>query len=84
MKKRGDSPARLRLAAVGLEAELSLVVDEVPAKPERVFGSPRAFIRGQLRHRQLHPVVDVDGVDVRIGADGEADGQRIAAVIAGG
>ena len=51
MKKRSDVPARLRLAAVGLEAELSLVVDDVPAKPERVFGSPRAFIRGQLLHR---------------------------------
>ncbi len=51
MKKRGDVPAGLRLAAVGLEAELSLVVDGEPATPERVFGSPRAFIRGQLLHR---------------------------------
>ena len=41
-------------------------------------------VLGQLRHRQLHPVVDVDGVDVRVGADGETDGERVAAVIAGG
>jgi hypothetical protein len=51
MKKHGDVPAGLRLAAVGLEAELSLVVDDMPATPERVFGNPRTFIRGQLRHR---------------------------------
>jgi hypothetical protein len=51
MKKRGDVPSPLRLAAVGLEAEFSLVVDEVPAKPERVFGNPRAFVRGHLAHR---------------------------------
>jgi hypothetical protein len=46
-----DVPSGLQLAAVGLEAELSLVVDGKPAKPERVFGSPRAFIRGPLAHR---------------------------------
>ena len=41
----------MRLAAVGLEAELSLYIDDVPERPEAVFGSPRAFIRGDLRHR---------------------------------
>lgn len=51
MKKRGDSRSRLRLAAVGLEAELSLYIDDVPERPEAVFGSPRAFIRGNLLHR---------------------------------
>ena len=49
--KKADSPAQLRLAAVGLEAELSLYVNEALAKPEAVFGSPRAFIRGDLSHR---------------------------------
>ena len=39
------------MAAVGLEAELSLFVDDVPQRPEAVFGSPRAFIRGDLLHR---------------------------------
>ncbi len=38
--------------------------------------------RRQLRQRCLHPVVDVDHVDVGIGAEVEADGQRVAAVIA--
>lgn len=51
MKKRPDTPSRLRLAAVGLEAELSLYIDDVPEQPEAVFGSPRAFIRGDLLHR---------------------------------
>ena len=51
MKKRDDSRPRLRLAAIGLEAELSLYIDDVPERPESVFGSPRAFIRGNLLHR---------------------------------
>jgi hypothetical protein len=51
VKKRESSPSRLRLAAVGLEAELSLYIDDVPEKPEAIFGSPRAFIRGDLVHR---------------------------------
>ena len=51
MKKRESSRSRLRLAAVGLEAELSLYIDDVPEKPEAIFGSPRAFIRGDLVHR---------------------------------
>jgi hypothetical protein len=51
VKKTTGPLSRLRLAAVGLEAELSLYIDNVPAKPEAVFGSPRAFIRGDLLHR---------------------------------
>src|SRR5918999_525591 len=51
MKKRKDTSSRLRLAAVGLEAELSLYINDVPERPEVVFGSPRAFIRGDLLHR---------------------------------
>jgi hypothetical protein len=51
VKKRRDSEERLRLAAVGLEAELSLYIDGVPERPEAFFGSPRGFIRGDLRHR---------------------------------
>jgi hypothetical protein len=51
VKKRERAPSRLRLAAVGLEAELSLYIDDVPEKPEKIFGSPRAFIRGDLVHR---------------------------------
>lgn len=47
-----SSPERLRLAAMGLEAECSLVLDDQPARPEDLFGSPRDFIRGDLMHRQ--------------------------------
>ncbi len=51
--KEGDRRrARLRLDAVGIEAEFSLIVDGVPRKPEEVFGDPRAFIRGPLVHRR--------------------------------
>ena len=37
--------------------------------------------RRQLRQRDLHPVVDVDRIDVGIGAELERGGQRIAAVV---
>ncbi len=42
---------RLQLAAIGMEAEFALVVDGESARPEDVFGDPRAFIRGPLLHR---------------------------------
>ena len=44
--------ARLQLAAIGMEAEFALVVDGASARPEDVFGDPRAFIRGSLMHRR--------------------------------
>ena len=43
---------RLQLAAIGMEAEFALIVDDVQTRPEDVFGDPRAFIRGPLMHRQ--------------------------------
>ncbi len=49
--EEGPEAERLRLAAIGLEAEFGLLVDGRPRKPERVFGSPRSFIRGELMHR---------------------------------
>ncbi len=39
------------LPAIGLEAEFTTVVDDVPQRPEDVFGSPRKVIRGPLVHR---------------------------------
>lgn len=42
---------RLRLAAIGMEAEFALIVDDEQVRPEDVFGSPRAFLRGNLMHR---------------------------------
>jgi hypothetical protein len=46
------APQQLRLAAMGLEAECSLLLDGQPTRPEALFGSPRDFIRGELMHRQ--------------------------------
>lgn len=43
---------RLELAAMGMEAEFSVLVDGRPTRPEDVFGSPRAFVRGTMMHRQ--------------------------------
>ena len=41
----------LALAAAGLEAEFSLIVDGQPVRPEDAFGDPRGFIRAPLMHR---------------------------------
>jgi hypothetical protein len=41
----------VELAAIGLEAEFSVIMDGKPVKPEDVFGSPRNIIRGPLMHR---------------------------------
>ena len=55
-KKGGGEQApaggRLALAAMGMEAEFSVTLDGEPVRPEDVFGSPRAFVRGNLMHRQ--------------------------------
>jgi hypothetical protein len=53
-KKSGGerrSKESLALAAMGMEAEFSIVVDGRPARPEEVFGDPRSFIREPLMHR---------------------------------
>jgi hypothetical protein len=50
--KSGDKHERLQLAAIGMESEFSVFVNDVHVKPEDVFGSPRSFIRGDLMHRQ--------------------------------
>jgi hypothetical protein len=44
------SGARLR-AAIGLEAEFTVHVNNEQVRPEDAFGSPRGFIRGPLMHR---------------------------------
>jgi len=44
--------ARLRLAAIGMEAEFQVSVDGEMVRPEDVFGTPTAFIRDDLMHRQ--------------------------------
>src|SRR5688572_5135841 len=52
--KRSAEPApadRLTRAAVGLEAEFKLVVDDRPVRPETLFRDPRGFIGVPLMHR---------------------------------
>ena len=46
----GDAPD-LALAAVGLEAEFALYVDEEPVRPERVFRDPRDIVQKPMMHR---------------------------------
>lgn len=43
---------RLELAAMGVESEFVLVVDDEAVRPEDLFGDPRAFIRQELVHRR--------------------------------
>lgn len=49
--QRSIRSQRLRLAAIGLEAEFALCIDNQQVRPEDIFGDPRAFIRGELMHR---------------------------------
>ena len=53
VRKKTSAPAGggLQFAAIGLEAEFSVRVDGTPVRPEAVFGSPRAFLRGPMMHR---------------------------------
>ena len=48
-RSRRTRPER---AAIGLEAEFALLLDDVQVRPEDIFGSPRAFIRGDMMHRR--------------------------------
>ena len=53
-KTGGDRAPRggtLELAAMGMEAEFSVMVDGEPVRPEDLFGDPRAFVRDRLMHR---------------------------------
>ncbi|MDB4876379.1 MAG: hypothetical protein JWM41_2825 [Gemmatimonadetes bacterium] len=54
LPKGGDDRLRqptAALAAMGLEAEFSVVLDGEPVKPEDVFRSPRHIVRGPMMHR---------------------------------
>src|SRR5262245_36609355 len=50
-ERRSTRKQRLQLAAIGMEAEFALCVDNEHVKPEDVFGDPRSFIREPLMHR---------------------------------
>src|SRR5205085_3727391 len=49
--ERLGASAAVQLAAIGLEAEFTVVVDGELVKPEVVWRSPRRIIRGPLMHR---------------------------------
>ena len=49
IERRAASTAAL--AAIGLEAEFTMLLDGEQVRPEDVFGSPRKLVRGPLMHR---------------------------------
>lgn len=49
--KHEAAAERLQLAAMGMEAEFSLLIDGVPTRPEDVFRDPRDFLGDGLMHR---------------------------------
>ncbi len=71
-----------RVAGLVRRVELDHLKDRRGALADRQ--SLLIDFRRQLGLGEIDPVLDVDRVDVRIAADLEADGQRIAAVIAAG
>lgn len=48
---KGAESQRLQLAAMGMESEFALLINDELVQPEDVFGDPRAFVRGELMHR---------------------------------
>ena len=55
VERRAASTAAL--AAIGLEAEFTMLLDGEQAKPEDVFGSPRKLVRGPMMHRTVAPII---------------------------
>jgi len=49
IERRAASTAAL--AAIGLEAEFTMLLDGEQVKPEDIFGSPRKLVRGPMMHR---------------------------------
>jgi hypothetical protein len=52
LHERTPGGARLQLAAMGMEAEFALLLDDMPVRPEDIFKSPQSFVRTPLMHRQ--------------------------------
>jgi hypothetical protein len=42
----------IELAAIGMESEFAVLVDDEQVRPEEVFGDPRSFLNGTLMHRK--------------------------------
>ena len=59
-RRHAATRARAALPAIGLEAEFATIVDDVLARPEDVFGSPRTHRARSARasHRPLVPPAD--------------------------
>jgi hypothetical protein len=51
-KKRERPAGRFELAAIGMEAEFTVLVDGAAIPPEKLFGDPRAFLGGGAMHRR--------------------------------
>jgi hypothetical protein len=51
-RERAFPQDRLQLAAIGMEAEFSVFVDNEQIKPEDVFHDPRTFLGRDLMHRR--------------------------------
>jgi hypothetical protein len=55
-KKAGENKSstreRIHLAAIGMEAEFSVIMDGIQVRPEDIFGSPRRIIREKMMHRK--------------------------------
>lgn len=50
--KQEGHPEKLALAAMGMEAEFTLMIDGKKRRPESVFGDPRSFLGSDLMHRK--------------------------------
>jgi len=51
-ENKSSTHERIQLAAIGMEAEFAVIKDDVQAKPEDLFGSPRNIIREKMMHRK--------------------------------
>src|ERR1700730_17578436 len=51
-ENKSSTRERIQLAAIGMEGEVSWIMDGVKVKPEETFGSPRRFIRPKMMHRK--------------------------------
>ncbi|CAN5820025.1 hypothetical protein BH23GEM5_BH23GEM5_21970 [soil metagenome] len=50
--EKGAGRDRIELAAIGMESEFAVLVDNEQVRPEDVFGDPRSFLAGTLMHRK--------------------------------
>jgi hypothetical protein len=51
LHERTPGGAKLELAAMGMESEFVLLLDDRPVRPEDLFRSPQSFVRTPLMHR---------------------------------